>query len=73
MQLDEYFSFASETAYLAGRLTLGYFQAGVRADFKADDTPVTRADREAEQLIRRRIEAATRRLSQPGDAPRRSG
>jgi len=57
MQLDEYFSFAAETAYLAGRLTLGYFQTGVRPDFKADDTPVTRADREAEQLIRRRIEA----------------
>jgi histidinol-phosphatase len=57
MQLDEYFSFAAEAAYLAGRLTLGYFQAGVRPDFKADDTPVTRADREAEQLIRRRIEA----------------
>jgi myo-inositol-1(or 4)-monophosphatase len=56
MHLDEYFSFISETAYLAGRLTLGYFQSGIRPDFKADDTPVTRADREAEQLIRRRIE-----------------
>lgn len=57
MQLDEFFTFTAETAYLAGRLTLGYFQAGVRPDFKADDTPVTKADREAEQVIRRRIEA----------------
>ena len=57
MDLSPYLEFAAETAYLAGRLTLGYFQAGVRPDFKADDTPVTRADREAEQMIRRRIEA----------------
>jgi myo-inositol-1(or 4)-monophosphatase len=51
-----YLDFAVETAYLAGRLTLGYFQTGVRPDFKADDTPVTIADRKAEELIRSRIE-----------------
>ncbi len=55
--LREYLDFAVETAYLAGRLTLGYFQTGLRPDFKADDSPVTVADREAEQLIRTRIEA----------------
>lgn len=54
--LRDYLDFATETAYLAGRLTLGYFQAGVQTDFKADDTPVTVADRKAEELIRRRIE-----------------
>lgn len=48
--------FAAETAYLAGRLTLGYFQAGVRPDFKEDDTPVTVADKKAEELIRSHIE-----------------
>ena len=48
--------FAREIAYLAGRLTLGYYQSGVRPDFKADDTPVTVADRQAEELIRSRIE-----------------
>ncbi|MFO7861303.1 MAG: inositol monophosphatase family protein [Desulfosalsimonas sp.] len=48
--------FAVETAYLAGRLTLGYFQAGIRPDFKADQTPVTVADQKAEKLIRGRIE-----------------
>lgn len=48
--------FATETAYLAGRLTLGYFQTGVRPDLKADDTPVTIADRRAEELVRHRIE-----------------
>ncbi len=54
--LRHYMDFAAETVYLAGRMTLGYFNAGVRPDFKADDTPVTVADRLAEQLIRGRIE-----------------
>jgi histidinol-phosphatase len=51
-----YLDFAIETAYLAGRLTLGYFQTSLRPDFKADDTPVTIADRKAEELVRARIE-----------------
>ncbi len=53
---QEYLDFAVETAYLAGRLTLGYFRGNILPDFKPDDTPVTVADREAETLIRRRIE-----------------
>ena len=48
--------FAAETAHLAGRVTLSYFGTGLQADFKADDTPVTIADRLSEELIRRRIE-----------------
>lgn len=54
--LRAYLDFAVETAWQAGRLTLGYFQTGLRPDFKADASPVTIADRESEQLIRRRIE-----------------
>lgn len=54
--LQPYLDFAAEAAYLAGRLTLGYFQTGIRPDFKTDDTPVTVADRKAEELIRARIE-----------------
>jgi histidinol-phosphatase len=54
--LQEYLQFATQTAYLAGRLTLGYYQTGVQTDFKADDTPVTVADRKSEELIRSRIE-----------------
>jgi len=46
---------ATEAAYLAGRRTLAYFNAGVEAEYKADNTPVTVADREAEQVIRRAI------------------
>jgi len=54
--LRAYLDFARETAWQAGQLTLGYFQTGLRPDFKSDDSPVTVADREAEKLIRSRIE-----------------
>lgn len=54
--LEAYLAFALETAFEAGRITLGYFQTGVQPDFKKDDTPVTIADRKAEEHIRSRIE-----------------
>jgi len=54
--LRTYLDFAIETAWQAGQLTLGYFQTGLRPEFKPDDSPVTVADREAEKLIRNRIE-----------------
>jgi len=54
--LREYLDFAIDVAWQAGQLTLGYFQTGIRPDFKADDSPVTMADREAEKLIRSCIE-----------------
>jgi histidinol phosphatase-like enzyme (inositol monophosphatase family) len=43
---------AAEAAYLAGKRSLAYFNAGVDVEHKGDDTPVTRADREAEHVIR---------------------
>lgn len=54
--LQPYLDFITETAYRAGRLTLGYYQTGLRPDFKPDDTPVTAADRAAEEFIRSEIE-----------------
>jgi myo-inositol-1(or 4)-monophosphatase len=54
--LRDYLDFAIDVAWQAGQLTLGYFQTGIRPNFKADDSPVTMADREAEKLIRSRIE-----------------
>ncbi len=48
--------FAGETTYLAGRLTLGYFGTGVRTELKADQSPVTIADKLSEEFIRGRIE-----------------
>ena len=50
--------FAVQTAFEAGQLTLGYFQREIEADFKTDDSPVTIADKQAEELIRARIEKA---------------
>jgi len=56
--LRPYLDFATQLAFEAGTLTLGYFRRSLHADYKEDDTPVTVADREAEALIRRRIEAS---------------
>ena len=55
-ELRTLLDFAIESAWLAGRLTLRYFQAGTAVERKADASPVTAADREAEQLLRARIE-----------------
>ncbi len=54
--LRSYLDFAMETAWQAGRLTLGYFQRDLRPEIKDDNTPVTLADRQAEELIRGQIE-----------------
>ena len=54
--IETYLDFAKELAWDAGKLTLGYFQTGVRPEWKNDDSPVTIADRGAEELIRKRIE-----------------
>jgi len=43
--------FAGETARRAGEHALRYWRTGVAADVKADDSPVTVADRECERLI----------------------
>lgn len=57
--LADFLSFAEQTAREAGALTLEYFLTdGARAEFKSDDTPVTIADRKAEELIRSRIAGA---------------
>ncbi len=53
--LRDLLSVATDAAYLAGRRTLAWFNAEVAVETKADDTPVTRADREAEQVIRERV------------------
>ncbi len=42
---------AVEAARAAGVIALGHFRRGVEVALKADATPVTRADREAEQAI----------------------
>lgn len=54
-ELDGLREFAVSTAQEAGRLTLRYFRGEFDVETKSDNSPVTRADREAEALIRRTI------------------
>ena len=56
-QLQDLLGFAQEIAWHAGRSTLGHFQRQVAIDVKDDASPVTVADREAEQILRRAITA----------------
>lgn len=49
--------FAVSMAQQAGRETLRYFGTDVGTELKADSTPVTQADRDAEKLCRSLIEA----------------
>jgi myo-inositol-1(or 4)-monophosphatase len=56
MNLQPLLTFATDLAYRAGRITLGYFNTGIRPDYKPDDSPVTAADRAAEEFIRAEIE-----------------
>ena len=53
--VKELLDVAIDAAYLAGRRTLAYFNTGIEVETKKDDTPVTRADREAEQMVRAHI------------------
>lgn len=55
-ELASLLDLAIDLADRAGRLTLGHFRTGTRPDWKADATPVTVADRDAETLIRHEIE-----------------
>jgi histidinol-phosphatase len=47
--------FAVEVAWRAGRVTLAHFQTGIASEAKADASPVTVADRDAERLARELI------------------
>jgi histidinol-phosphatase len=50
--LREHMDFAVDAAWQAGKLTLRYFQSGFQVELKGDKSPVTAADREAENKIR---------------------
>jgi histidinol phosphatase-like enzyme (inositol monophosphatase family) len=55
-EIDERLQFAVEIAREAGDGTLGYFRrSDLAVERKADESPVTVADREAEELLRKRI------------------
>jgi histidinol phosphatase-like enzyme (inositol monophosphatase family) len=51
--LDDLLAVAQEAAWVGGRRTLAYFNTGTaNTEWKADATPVTMADKEAEKLMR---------------------
>lgn len=52
-----FLDFAVDAAWQAGQLTLAHFQTGVAVERKTDASPVTVADRGAEDLLRRLIES----------------
>lgn len=54
--LQSALEFALEATWKAGRSTLGLFQTGLSVERKADESPVTEADRGAERLLRGLIE-----------------
>jgi histidinol-phosphatase len=56
--LSEYLQTAVSLAHEAGRLALTHYQRGVAVEQKPDRSPVTIADRSAEQLIRQRLATA---------------
>jgi histidinol-phosphatase len=49
------YELAITTAKEAGQLALGYFDTNLAVEWKQDLTPVTVADRQAEELIRKRL------------------
>ncbi len=54
-ELTTRFELAKQFSRQAGQLTLKYFRQGVEVERKDDASPVTVADREVEQLLRRQI------------------
>ncbi|MGE0120847.1 MAG: histidinol-phosphatase [Dongiaceae bacterium] len=54
---DDLIAFAGRLADASGAIARRYFRSGLGIEFKADGSPVTRADREAEAEIRKLIAA----------------
>lgn len=56
--LRELLDFAVDATWQAGKITLEYFQSGTAVERKADTSPVTLADRRAEEKLRECIHRA---------------
>ena len=64
---------AVEAARAAGEIALGYYRGGFDVTIKPDQTPVTQADREAEQAITGDARPRLPRLRLPRRGVRRDG
>lgn len=58
MERSRYLQVALDAAHAAAEVIRHYYRDGVEVSIKADATPVTRADVESEEVIRRAISAA---------------
>ncbi len=56
MNIQPYLIFAKGLAHRAGKITLGYYNKGIQHKLKSDQSPVTAADKAAEEFIRGEIE-----------------
>lgn len=56
-ELSSMLAFAHQLAWQAGKITLRYFQSDLTIEHKADASPVTIADREAEAFLRAALSA----------------
>jgi histidinol phosphatase-like enzyme (inositol monophosphatase family) len=54
--LNSFLEFAVDACQQAGKITLNYFQKNLQIDYKADESPVTIADRSSETRIRELIQ-----------------
>ncbi|HEY7680426.1 MAG TPA: inositol monophosphatase family protein, partial [Terriglobia bacterium] len=57
LDLDALLDFATDVAREAGASSLRYFQKEIEVEQKADESPVTVADRTGEQILRARIQS----------------
>jgi histidinol-phosphatase len=56
MNYKNLLDFTADLASQAGKISLKYYQTGITADFKVDNSPVTIADKAVEEYIRQKIE-----------------
>jgi len=56
MNYKSLLNFTADLASQAGKISLQYYQTGITADLKADNSPVTVADKAVEGFIRQQIE-----------------
>ena len=54
--MDEYLSFAKQTAFKAGEIMLRHFTVGVHAELKSDNTPLTIADTTINAMVISEVE-----------------
>lgn len=57
-EIERYLEFAKQLALDSGGIMKSYFEAGVEREWKTDSTPVTKADKEINSLVIKRIGGA---------------